>query len=259
MGARPRELKGLLELAEQAARLAGEFLVQARGSAAIVTTELERDVKLAADWESEERILCVLRKKSAFAILSEERQWVGERDSRPKLRWIVDPLDGSLNYLKGIPLSCVCVGLWRDEEPVLGAVFDFNQNEMFTGIVGVGAWLNGKSIHVSSVSERDRAVLCTGFPVSSDFSPGALTKYIEHVRQFKKVRLLGSAALSLAYIAMGRVDAYFERDIKVWDIAAGVALVCAAGGRVIKVTSRQVDAVTIYASNGALPPLDCVA
>ena len=140
------ELRAWLEVAEQAARLAGELLAPGKGSGAIVTAEVGRDVKLAADWESEECIIRVLQERSGFPILSEERGNIDGKDLDQGLRWVVDPLDGSLNYLKGIQLCCVSIGLWDQDEPLLGVIYDFNHGEMFTGIVGRGAWLNGAAI-----------------------------------------------------------------------------------------------------------------
>lgn len=256
MSVTPDELRAWLGLAEDAARRAGEFLVQSRVSEPIVTAELGRDVKLEADWRSEERILQVLRGNSGLAILTEERGLIHTESRYPGLRWIVDPLDGSLNYLKGIPLCCVSVALWQGDEPLLGVIYDFNRNELFTGIVGVGAWLNQAQIHVSHTSEPERAVLCTGFPVSTDFSCAALVRFVDQVRKYKKLRLFGSAALSLAYVAAGRADAYYERDIKIWDVAAGLAIVRAAGGTIVREEPATAETRTVYASNPLLPRPD---
>ena len=253
MSAAPEQLRAWLAIAEEAAQRAGEFLTQARVSEAIVTAELKRDVKLEVDQQSVELMLQVLTEKSSFAVLTEERGLIEVRGEYSDLKWIVDPLDGSLNYLRGIPLCCVSVGLWDRDEPLLGVVYDFGHGEMFTGIVGIGAWRNRVPIHVGDVSERERAILCTGFPVSTDFSSKSLAGFVEQVRQYKKVRLLGSAALSLAYVAAGRVDAYYERDIKLWDVAGGLAIVRAAGGVVVRAASSTAGAVTVYAG-ATLPP-----
>lgn len=117
-------------------------------------------------------------------------------------------------------------------EPLIGVIYDFNRDEAFSGIVGRGAWLNGQQIQVSMVRKSSDAVLVTGFPEGTDFSQASLTRFVNEIRQYKKVRLLGSAALSLAYVACGRADVYHEVDIRIWDAAAGIALVKAAGGSV---------------------------
>lgn len=242
-----KDLNALLACAEEAARQSGEFLAKARDSGTVATSEPERDVKLVADQESEARILHILRQHSDLSILSEEGGPAEERKAQQELRWIIDPLDGSVNYWKGIPFCCVSVGLWYDKTPVLGAVYDFNSEEMFTGIVGRGAWLNGRAIHVSDTSQLDRGILCTGFPVATDFSAEGLGHFVNQVRAYRKVRLLGTAALSLCYVATGRADAYYERDIKIWDVAAGLAIVRAAGGLYAVGPSRAENAITVEA------------
>ena len=217
-----------------------------------VATHFERDVKLEADRLAEERILEVLCEASPFAVLAEEGGTCPGSDPDSNLRWIVDPLDGSLNFLRGIPLCCVSVGLWRDDEPLLGVINDFNRDEVFAGIVGEGACLNGEDIRVSQVRESRQATLCTGFPAGTDFATDALTRFVNEVQDYKKIRLLGSAALSLAYVAAGRVDAYRERDIRIWDVAAGLALVNAAGGETLAEPTTVPNALDVYASNEGL-------
>jgi myo-inositol-1(or 4)-monophosphatase len=247
-------LGSYLSLAVKAAREAGQFLLAAGGTGAVVE-DLARDIKLAADRDAEECIVKILRQHSDFAMLTEEQGLLAARDRSTGLRWIIDPLDGSINFLKSIPFCCVSVALWRGQEPLLGVIYDFHREELFTGRVGDGAWLNGKSIQASSTREIRKAILCTGFPAGTDFAPAPLLTLVEQVRHYKKVRLLGSAALSLAYVAAGRADAYFERDIKIWDVAAGLALVRAAGGVTAWTDSPVANAVTVYAGNHFLQQL----
>src|SRR5439155_12695697 len=131
-------------------------------------------------------------------------------------------------------------------------VHDPVHDETFTGIVGTGAWLNGETIRTSSVSDPGRAVLCTGFPVGLRLTDSAVAGVVEQVRRFMKVRLLGSAALSLAYVAAGRADGYAEQAIRVWDVAAGLALVLAAGGHSEVVPHGRTAALDVSATNGSL-------
>ena len=241
-----------LALAERAAREAGRFLAASpRGHAAPVK-ETARDVKLQADRDAEDRIVHVLATSSRIPIVAEERADETGPQSSGGLRWIVDPLDGTMNYLQGIPFCCVSVALWKDDEPVAGSVYDFDRDEMFSAIVGTGAWLNGLPLRVGSVPPY-RAVLFTGFPAGTDFGPASLTRFVTQVSTFRKIRLLGSAALSLAYVAAGRGDAYFERDIRIWDVAAGLALVRAAGGTFLSAPSRVSHGMHVYAHSGACP------
>lgn len=188
-----------------------------------------RDVKHEADMASERAILKTLDENNFdYPILSEESRTIaGLSEDHPS--WVIDPLDGTLNYSMDIGLSCISIALWK-QNPILGVVYDFNRNELFLGIVGDGAWCNDNSLEMSDLREKEKAVLATGFPVNRDFSANSLKEFLENIIHFKKIRLFGSAALSLAYVACGRVDAYVEEDIMFWDVAAGVALVQAAGG-----------------------------
>ena len=241
-----------LVLATKAAREAGQFLAAGPRRHAALVSETPRDVKLQADRDSEDRIVDLLTADSGIPIVAEERSSAESARSAAGLRWIVDPLDGTLNYLQGIPFCCVSVALWNDDRPIAGVVYDFDRDEMFSAIVGSGAWLNGLPLRVRS-APPERGVLFTGFPAGTDLSPAAVTRFAAQVGAFRKVRLLGSAALSLAYVAAGRGDAYFERDIRVWDVAAGLALVRAAGGEFLSAPSPVSHALTVYAHNGACP------
>ena len=237
-----------LPTAEEAAFSAGRYLSDHKKDDILVESQQGKDIKISADRESEEIIIDILSAKSDLAILSEEKGFMeGTQDS--DLRWIVDPLDGSLNYFRGIPNCCVSIGLWSGDKPVLGVIYDFNRKESFTGIAEEGAWLNGSAITVSDINAESEAVLFTGFPVNTDFSQEALKSYIEQVRNFKKIRQIGSASLSLAYVAAGRGDAYLEKDIMLWDVAAGLAILSGAGGKyLIKETPRSY-AYDVFATN----------
>lgn len=243
----------VLSLARDAARQSAGRLKELLGRPIQVESSIDRDVKLAADRESEQLIARVLRDGSDYPVLSEESGWIGG-SGEEGMRWIVDPLDGSFNFLRGIPIFCVSIALWRGEEPLMGVIHDVHTGEVFSGIAGRGAWIgDDQPLHVSAVTTPSSAVLCTGFPISTDFSRAALSDYIEQVRNFKKIRLLGSAALSLAYVAAGRADAYYERGIKIWDVAAGIAIVKAAGGAVVSTPADlKTHALNVDASNGLL-------
>lgn len=221
-----------LELAEAAARAAGAFLREryAAGDHRVLSSE-GHDVKLQVDLQSEEVILDRLRSASPHPILSEEAGASGEFGDSPF--WVVDPLDGSANYLRGIPFCCVSIALVHEERAEVGAVYDFLRDEMFTAAAGAGARLNANPIAVSEVTRSADAVLFTGFPTHRDYSEQSLSEYFDRVRSFKKVRMLGSAALMLAYVACGRADAYDEQDTLLWDVAGGLALVGEAGGEAL--------------------------
>ena len=256
-----REEQGLalLRLAESAALLAGQSLKHRRTDWQSLRESSQHDVKIDADRRSEELLVERLESGSSIRIFSEEsgrignnrEAWKDEKES--DLQWIIDPLDGSLNYHQGIPFSCVSIALYEGKNPILGVVYDFNQSELFTGLVGVGAWLNHTLIKPSQVDEISVAILGTGFPVNTDFSSQSLSRFIGQIQRFRKVRLLGSAALSLCYVACGRFDAYQEENIMFWDVAAGCALVQASGGEVQIENFRDPEApLTVTATNGKL-------
>lgn len=214
-----------------------------------VVVDLERDVKIGADFKLHTFIVERLSRGSPFPVYSEEAQ---EKISLSEIRgpfWIVDPLDGSLNYSRRIPLCSISIALWQDQGPLAGIVYDFNRLEMFTALPGQGAWLNGQPICVSNVREKSEAVLCTGFPVRTDFAEATLTQFAREIKTYKKIRLLGSAALSLAYVASGRADLYQENDIALWDVAAGLALVRGAGGKIDFQTAQKSAQLRVKAGN----------
>ena len=247
------ETKTLLEVAVTAASLAGQQLLQGRANDRRIEKTAAHDVKIEADRRAESLIVDQLRANTPYAILSEEAGLIAAQGPASSRAWIIDPLDGSLNYHQGIPLCCISIALYDGWEPVLGVVYDFNRGELFTGIVGHGAHCNGLAIHPALTQRRQEAVLATGFPVSRDFAVPALHEFISQIRDFRKVRLLGSAALSLSYVACGRLDAYTEESIMLWDVAGGCALVKAAGGRVEHRRGEDYQRpVTVYADNGRL-------
>ncbi len=239
--------KELLKLAVLAAKRAG---ARAGRASRRVVHDLRHDVKIAADREMEAVIVKTLSRGPAYPILTDE---AGELPGRNHdYRWVVDPLDGSLNFSRGLPLNCVSIALWEGRRPVLGVVYDFNRGELFSGLAGQGAWLNGRRIGVGRRGKLSEAVLCTGFPAVTSYQDRALAAFLKQIKTFKKVRLLGSAALSLAYVACGRADAYRENDIKIWDVAGGLALVLAAGGRLKLADSAVENALRVTAANPRL-------
>lgn len=214
-----------LECAKKAARLAGEYLKKREG---IQVDSLEgKDIKLSSDKMSEKIILDVL-KESEIPVLSEEAGFKGKAG---ELCWVVDPLDGTINYFKGlVDFACVSIALWQKDRPVLGVVYRFMMDELFYGCEGEGAFLNGDKIVPSNIKETFQAVMATGFPVRRSYDTESLTKFVKQVQCFKKVRMLGAAAIMGTFVANGRLDAYFEDEIMLWDVAAAVAIVNAAGG-----------------------------
>lgn len=243
-----KELDNWLKVAKEAALIAGRFLLKCKGSAQKVNIESGRDIKIEADLQSERLILDYLKKHSEFSILSEEKGLIVGGDKN--FIWIVDPLDGSLNYLRGIPLSCVSIGLWYKENSLLGIVYDFNRSELFSGIAKKGGWLNKRPLKVSNIVRREKAVLFTGFPVNTDFTPEGIRAFVEQVHLYKKVRMLGSAALSIAYVASGRADIYQEKDIMLWDVAGAIPILLGAGGKLNMERATRLYSYDVFVSSG---------
>lgn len=223
-----------LEIAIRAAITAGELLRGGFTKTQTVLADDGHDIKLQADRDAEALILKALR-LSSYPVVAEESGEHGDLRAGGPF-WVVDPLDGTANFSRGVPQCCVSIALSRPDDPILGVILDFNRNDLFTGIVDAGAWHNGRPMAVSAVTHAAQGILSTGFPADFDFDDAGMRQMAEQLRKFKKVRMIGSAALALAYVACGRFDAYFEINTRFWDIAAGAALVKAAGGD-IEITS----------------------
>ncbi|EAK5530528.1 inositol monophosphatase [Campylobacter lari] len=216
-----------LKIAKLACYKAGNFLLNLKEKK--VNSSDKKDIKLQADLDSEEIICKILMSAFSYPILSEESYKINNEEKKG-MYWVVDPLDGSLNYGQDIPLCCISIALYENNNPILGVIYDFHRNEMFSGIVGVGAWLNDEKIIPSgNLKDKSQAILATGFSSYMNYDKDGLMEFISNIQEFKKIRLLGSAALSLAYVACRRIDAYYEKDIAIWDVAAGIAILESLG------------------------------
>lgn len=213
------------------ARSAGSLIRSAKGTLhhSQIETKGLNDFVTRIDKESENLIVEALREllpESDF--LAEEQS--AER-SGAEYTWIIDPLDGTTNFIHGLPCFCVSIGLVKNDIPVLGVIYEVNQDECFYAWQGGGAWLNGESIHCASRQRLADSLLVTGFPYY-DYSKIdqylALFKYL--MQHSRGMRRLGSAAADLAYVAAGRCDAFYEYSLKAWDVAAGAVIVREAGG-----------------------------
>ncbi len=244
------KIKNWLSIAKEAVLTAGAFLRKADSSSRRINQDLIHDVKIEADLQSERMILDYLRKKSDFSILSEES---GEfKRGEEEFLWIVDPVDGSLNYVRQLPISCVSIGLWQGKKPILGSVYDFNRDELFLGVVNEGAWLNDASLTVSKIKGKQKAILASGFPAAADLSLESINTFVDHIQSYRKVRFLGSAAISIAYVACGRVDGYYEKNVMWWDIAGAVPVVLGAGGKIQIEKTAKAHCFNVYITNGRI-------
>lgn len=192
----------------------------------------DKDLKTKADLAAQDAVVGVLE-PTEIPIISEESNasWKDDVFDHDELLWIIDPLDGTVNLSRGFAMSAVSVGLWLGARPIVGVIHDLHHGDVYCGVVGDGAWLNDRPIRVSTEGSRRNAILATGFPSGRSYATDSLLEFVGQVQQYKKVRMLGSAALMIAHVAAGHFDAYVEEDIYLWDVAAGLALLVAAGGR----------------------------
>jgi myo-inositol-1(or 4)-monophosphatase len=217
----------LLSVARQAASEAAELLRSRFAGDAKIADNRGKDIKTLADVAAQNRIVEILG-PTGIPVLAEEA--VHEAVNLDSRVWLVDPLDGTLNFARGFPIAMVSIAVWQGGEPVLGVVHDIFNEQVYSGLAGQGAWLDEKPIRVSSVGSKGQAVLATGFPSGRNYDTDSLLAFVHSIQNYKKIRMLGSAAFMLAQVAAGRFDVYEEEDIYLWDVAAGLALVVAAGG-----------------------------
>jgi myo-inositol-1(or 4)-monophosphatase len=239
-------MQNYLQEAMTAARLAGQIIldhhhqhtlgrVEAKGAADFVTQ---------VDREAETAIVGHLSKKFPdHRFLAEE----SARDKPGRYRWIIDPLDGTTNFIHGYPMFSVSIALEKDSQLALGVVYDPLRDEMFSAQAGGGAWLNDDPIRVSDVTDPLRALVATGFPFRNR------DRIDLYLAGFKNVfltvggaRRAGSAALDLVHVACGRLDGFFELGLAPWDVAAGTLIIREAGG---KMTDVAGDSGAVYSGN----------
>jgi myo-inositol-1(or 4)-monophosphatase len=231
------ELDAWLEVAKSAALKGGKYLLENQGKELKILFNQGRDIKLQLDIDTEQLIKDSLKSQSTFSILGEE---TGLTNDVGEFYWVVDPLDGTSNFLRDIPISCVSIALMQKLQPILGVIYDFNHDDLYFGHIESKAFVNQVEIIVSDYSEKSKSTLVTGIPAKTNYSDNEFKNMIDDFQQWKKVRMIGSAAMASIYVAAGKADTYKENGIFLWDIAAGAAIVNAAGG-VASITNIQTD------------------
>ena len=239
-----------IQTAKTAAKAAGKLLDVNKKDLNQSIYSSDTDIKLKADVEAENLIKSILSRRSNFPILAEE-------SGRPEgaldeTFWVVDPLDGTANYTRDIPLCCVSIALMHNMEPVIGVVYDFNNNNLYEGSFDGEAKLNESIIRVSDVNEPKKGILVTGLPNNTDYSDSALLKMVKDFQEWRKVRMIGSAAIASCYIASAKADVYKEFGTYLWDVAAGAAIVNAAGGKAEITNYRDNYQVDVRLSNSKI-------
>ena len=251
------DLQPLLATATAAAHAAGAFIKENFGTELTVNEMQRHDIKLELDVRSQKLITeMILAAHPGHAILGEEG---GETGGDGPIEWIVDPIDGTVNYFFSIPHFCVSIAA-RDrasKKLLVGVIFDPMQGETWSVAAGSKPTLNGKPIQVRLRSKISEAVVTVGFSKSKEALDLGFERYKRIAYEVRKTRMLGSAALAMAYIATGRLDAYVEEQISLWDIAAGQLLIEEAGGKVTtKPSTTKPGTMFICAWNGTLPIAD---
>jgi myo-inositol-1(or 4)-monophosphatase len=247
----------MLSVAVEAAREAGKFLKYSVGKVRNVEMKAgdERNLVSEIDRGAEERIINIIRSRyPSHAILAEES---GHQRTSAETTWIIDPLDGTTNFLHGVPIFSVTIGVERRGEIIAGVVYDPNLDELFTAEKGAGAFLNGKRLKVSSVGSLIESLIVTGFPYNISENPDkTVERFVRILLSAGGLRRLGSAAIDLAYVAAGRFDGFWEVSLNPWDMAAGVLLVQEAGGMVSDFEGKGPNIYhrQVLASNGRLHP-----
>ncbi len=240
----------LIEAAEAGAR---EILRFFNGAFKISNKEGVNNLVTEADHASEAAILDVIKSKfPKHSFLTEE---TGAFIQDSNYKWIIDPIDGTVNFAHGIPLNCVSIGIEKDGEMLFGAVLNPHLHEFFLAEKGKGALLNNKPIRVSEKVEVISACLVTGFPYTYINLPnGPLEIFERFIRKGVPVRRLGSAAIDLCWVAAGRFDGFYEHKLEAWDSAAGYLIVEEAGGRVTDLEGKKFSPYQhrLLATNGKI-------
>ncbi|MBT4623667.1 MAG: inositol monophosphatase [Verrucomicrobia bacterium] len=254
------EKKNLLAVAVKAAHAAGDIMRRNRLASKKINEANQRDIKLELDVRCQRKIESMLSKAHPeIAVLGEEEN-AGDVES--ELRWVVDPIDGTVNFTYGIPHACVSIALQQrlakrnkygeNYETIIGAVYDPFVEELWTAIRGQAAKLNGKRIHVNDGPLKE-AMLSIGFAKDKKTMDYMIPYFNKLALKIRKPRMMGSATLALTYVACGRFHGYIESKVRLWDIAAGGVILECAGGEFWRMPRRKGEyAYVVVASNGKI-------
>lgn len=244
-------MKDYLAAAQNAALAAGKLLSENFHRRQRVHAVAAHDIKLEIDVQAQELIGKLLLEEFPAHALYGEEGVMGDQSSEHQ--WIVDPLDGTVNYFYGIPHFCVSIALRTRNDIVVGVIYDPIREEMWAGQKHQVPKLNGSAIHVSDRAELAEAVISVGLAKTGETINTNFPLLQQMIHRVRKCRVLGSAALDMAYVASGRFDAYIETGISLWDIAAGCLLIENAGGAVdLRPRENMKDKYSIVASNGLI-------
>lgn len=241
-----------IELACYAAREAGQILLNSidQVQSVHITSKKLHDFVTHIDIESEKLIIGLIKKEFPnHSIMAEE---AGEFIQQAQYRWIIDPLDGTINYIHQVPTCAISIAFENNAKRILGVIYDPFRDELFSAESGKGAYLNDKPIKVSQSSDLDNCLFATGFPFKHyDLLDLYLKIFSKIFQKVSGIRRCGAAALDLAYVACGRFDGFWEMKLNPWDMAAGEIIVTEAGGKVtdLKGEKNYMNSGNIIATN----------
>ncbi|TAL70668.1 MAG: inositol monophosphatase [Bacteroidetes bacterium] len=246
----------LTNCAIDSALKAGKILKEGFGTSFEISNKIGKN-NLVTEYDKRSESIIIENIKSLFpehSFLAEESGETGNQNI-DSIQWVIDPLDGTVNFAHSLPIFSVSIAAIHNNEILCGVVFHPMLDELFVAEKGIGAFLNGKPIYVSNSIELDSSFLVTGFPYNVNTNPcGCIDHFVSIIQRGIPVRRLGSAALDLAYVACGRFDGFWEINLHSWDVAAGVLMVLEAGGKVTQYNNQKywLDNETMIATNGKI-------
>ena len=245
------KLQGLsneISLAKKAAKESGNLLISNKAKINYRVDSNPKDIKLKADIDSENLIKTIISNESTFPILAEESG--KSKEELGNVFWVIDPLDGTANFSRDIPICCISIGLIMNKKPILGVIYDFNNDHMYVGdALNKKSVMNDQTIKVSNITDKKDGILITGLPHNSDYSKHSLQNMIDDMQKWQKIRMMGSAAMAACYVASGKVEQYQEKGIYLWDVIAGAAIVESSGGTAEIFNQRENFQVDVVFSN----------
>ena len=245
------KLQGLsneISLAKKAAKESGNLLISNKAKISYRVDSNPKDIKLKADIDSENLIKTIISNESTFPILAEESG--KSKEELGNVFWVIDPLDGTANFSRDIPICCISIGLIMNKKPILGVIYDFNNDHMYVGdALNKKSVMNDQTIKVSNITDKKDGILITGLPHNSDYSKHSLQNMIDDMQKWQKIRMMGSAAMAACYVASGKVEQYQEKGIYLWDVIAGAAIVESSGGTAEIFNQRENFQVDVVFSN----------
>ena len=211
---------------------------------------IPKEIKSEIDIICESIIINEL-KKTSIRILSEESE-ILNFEKHEGFLWVVDPLDGTINYLRNIGQCAVSIALYKNKQPIFGVIGEYPSGSITWGGPKIGSYTDSKKIKVSSMGKKNNSILCTGFPARYKFNDINNKEFFKFIKKFAKIRMLGSAAISIIRVSQGSAEYYTEKNIMIWDIAAGIAILAGSGGKYSLSKGNYTNSFNIKATNGIL-------